>query len=333
MVFEGLVSVVIPVYRSESYLADTVGELMAFLGPRARFEIVLVNDGSPDGVQQVIDGLRERDARVTAFTLGRNLGQHRATLLGLARARGDVVVTLDDDGQNPPAAAWAVVEALVERRLDVVYGHFETMEQTWLRRVASAVNRWLSARMLENDAGISLSNVRAIRGELARAMGAIESSYPYVDALVFRMTRHIGQIPVEHRARLRGQSTYSLSKLTKLWISHLTTLSVKPLAIAMAGSFGVSAFGLLVGIAQIARVLTERKAPPGWLSLFCAVTFLFSVLFAFLGIISAYLGRMYVALNERGIAWIRSPQSTLDAGGAEEQPPATGSAAGVAPKA
>ncbi len=317
MAREPLLSVVIPVYRSEAYLARTVHDLVAFLTPRTRFEVVLVNDGSPDGVARVIDGLCAEDPRIRAVSLGHNIGQHRATLKGFALARGDVVVTVDDDGQNPPEAALAVATALQERDLDVVYGRFQSVEQHWARRLASRVNRWISRRTLGNVTDIAITNVRAVRGDLARALGAVESPYPYIDALIFRMTRHVGEVPVEQLARESGQSTYTFGHLLKLWVSHLTSLSVLPLRFAMIGSFSVSALGLLLGLGQVLRVLIERRAPPGWLSLFVAVTFLFSVLFAFLGIISAYLGRMYVSLNERGLVWTRLHHSADEAADAK----------------
>src|SRR5688500_10521109 len=101
---ERLLSFVIPVYRSEAYLAATVTELVSVFEPRSAFEVILVNDASPDGVQRVIDRLCASDPRVRSLTLGANVGQHRATLRGLAEARGDIVITLDDDGQNPPSA-------------------------------------------------------------------------------------------------------------------------------------------------------------------------------------------------------------------------------------
>lgn len=200
----------------------------------------------------------------------------------------------------------AVAEALRDRDLDVVYGRFQSVEQTGMRRLASRVNRWLSRRTIQNWTDVAITNVRAIRGDLARALGAVESPYPYIDALIFRMTRHIGEIPVVQRQRRAGESTYTLGRLVKLWVSHLTSLTILPLQFAMVGSFGVSVLGFVVGVIQVVRVLVERRAPEGWLSLFVSVTFLFSVLFAFLGIISAYLGRMYVSLNERGLVWTRS---------------------------
>lgn len=308
---EGLLSVVIPVYRSEAYLEATVSELVAALAPAGPFEMVLVNDGSPDGVQKVIDSLCDADPRIHGVTVGHNIGQHRATLYGFSFTRGDVVVTVDDDGQNPPAAALAVARELRERDLDVVYGRFDSVEQAPLRRLASRVNRWISRHTLGNVRDLSISNVRAVRGDLARAIAGATSPYPYIDALLFGATQHMAEVPVPHRARARGQSTYRFRTLFKLWVAHLTSLTVLPLRVATAGSFATAVLGFVIGLVELVRVLLERKAPAGWLSLFCAVTFLFSVLFAFLGIISMYLGRLYVTLNARGLVWIRSRTGQL----------------------
>jgi undecaprenyl-phosphate 4-deoxy-4-formamido-L-arabinose transferase len=315
MLPDRLLSVVIPVYRSETYLAQTVTELVTSLESLTPFEIVLVNDGSPDDVQREIDRLCAGDARIRALTLGNNVGQHRATLLGLREVRGDVAVTLDDDGQNPPSAALAIVEKLRHDDLDVVYGRFSITGQSLGRRLASRLNRWVSRHTLPNESAIALSNVRALRGDLARHLGTLGSSYPYIEAMIFRMTRRIGEAPVEHRHRSMGRSNYTSSKLIMLWLSHITSLSVLPLRIAMIVSFGVSALGFLGGVVAVVRALSLGGAPVGWLSLFCAVTFLFSVLFAFLGIVSAYLGRMYVSLNERGLVWVRSRSTSAKVDG------------------
>ena len=268
--------------------------------------MILVNDASPDGVQRVIEGLCAADPRIRSLTLGGNIGQHRATLQGLAEARGDVVVTLDDDGQNPPSAAFAVAEMLERSDLDAVYGTFDVIGQPWARRAASAVNRRVSKHTLPNPRAIALTNVRALRGDLARQLGAAAAPYPYIEAMIFRMTSRIGEVRVEHRARAEGASTYTPGKLIALGLSHVTSLSVLPLRLAVIGSFGISAIGFVAGVAAAARALALGGAPLGWLSLFCAVTFLFSVLFAFLGIVSAYLGRMYVASNEQAMVWVRS---------------------------
>lgn len=306
---DSLLSLVIPVYRSEECLGATVAELVAFFDAGPAFEVILVNDASPDGVQGVIDRLCAADGRIRSLTLGANIGQHRATLRGLADARGDIVVTLDDDGQNPPSAALAVADALEREDLDVAYGTFDVRRQSGSRRVASAINGWVSKHTLPNPQAIVLTNVRALRGDLARQLAATASSYPYIDAIIFRMASRIGHVRVEHRVRAVGSSTYGLQNLVVLWLSHLTSLSIWPLRIAVIGSFGISALGFLLGAAATVRALSLGGAPLGWLSLFCAVTFLFSVLFAFLGVVSSYVGRMYVALNEQGTVWVRSRTS------------------------
>lgn len=306
-----LLSIVIPAYRSEGYLERTIGELVVALEPHGDFEIVVVNDGSPDEVQAVIDRLSSSDPRVRGIALGRNHGQHVATLVGFAATRGDVVVTLDDDGQNPPSACLAVSRALREEGHDVVYGRFAAMEQHGVRRLASRLNRWISAQTIGNR-GTAISNVRALDGELARALGRCESPFPYIDAMIFRSTRNIGEVEVEHRARAAGQSTYRFGTLLRLWVSHVTSLTVLPLRVATAGSFAASLLGLVIGLVQMVRALSSQRAPDGWLSLFVAMTFLFSVLFAFLGIVSAYLGRMYVSLNQRGLIWARTRRRRAD---------------------
>ncbi len=135
-----LLSVVIPCYGSSTYLSKTVAELSGELEGWCPFEIILVNDCSPGPLQQEIDRLAAGDARIRFVELGANRGQHYATLRGFSTSRGDCVVTVDDDGQNPPSAVKAVAERLEVGDLDVVYGSFKSTEQPFIRRLASRAN-------------------------------------------------------------------------------------------------------------------------------------------------------------------------------------------------
>lgn len=301
-----LLSLVIPCYRSAAYIEKTVAELSQALGDWCPLEFVLVNDGSPDELQPVLERMAAADPRVRFVELGTNRGQHYATLQGFARTRGDCVVTVDDDGQNPPAAARAVAEHLLTAGHDVVYGAFRTTEQSGFRKLASRINRWMTKHTLGNHQGIALTNVRAIRGALARAVAGAGNSTPYIDALLWRSTRRISQIEVEQRTRSDGLSTYTLWKLIRLWVSHLTLLTIIPLQLASVGSLVVAVAAFLLGAVQLGRVLAASEAPPGWLSLFLATTFLFGTLFVFLAIVAAYVGFIYVELNARGLNWVRS---------------------------
>lgn len=305
MAFEGLLSVVVPVYRSEPYLDRTVRSLLEGLEPHGAVEIILVNDGSPDQVQTVIDQLVADEPRVRAIELGANRGQHVATLLGMAEAKGDWVATVDDDGQNPPTAILPLIEEAQRFDLDVVYGRFKATIQSPARALASRVNRWISKQTLGNTRGIAITNVRVIRGDLARALGATELPYPYIDAMIFRATREIGEVEVEHLARADGASTYRLDTLFKLWFSHLTSLTDLPLRVATYLSLSAALIGVLAGTVQLGRALIGGRAPAGWLSVYLSLTLLFSVAFAVLGVLSLYVGRMYVAQNSRGLTWTR----------------------------
>lgn len=306
MPFNGLLSIVMPVYRSEAFLDRVVKDVVQFFEQHGRFELILVNDGSPDNVQRVIEELAAADPRIRYLELGHNRGQHAATIRGFRIARGEVVITLDDDGQNPPASGLAVVEKLQKDDLDVAYGRFRQIEQGKHRVIVSKLNRWATRLTIGNDRGIFVSNVRALRGDLARALGRSQTVYPFVDSMIFRVARRIADVEVDELPRQYGQSTYTLTMLVVLFLNHITTLSILPLRLITWGSFFVSVFGFFWGSIEMVKVLIERLAPPGWLSLFTATTFLFSILFTFLGIISLYLGRMYVATTERDLDWVRS---------------------------
>jgi polyisoprenyl-phosphate glycosyltransferase len=301
-----LLSVVIPCYRSEASVAATVKTLLAELGDWCALEVILVNDGSPDNVQSVIEQLARDDARVQFVELGTNHGQHFATLCGFRVSRGDCVVTVDDDGQNPPSAVKAIVTALMASTHDIVYGSFASTRQSAFRVLGSRMNRFVSKHTIGNHGGISISNVRAIRGDLARAVAQVKSSAPYIDALLWGCTRRIAQVQVEHRPRVEGASTYTLWKLFSLWMSHLTLLTVLPLRFASIGSLTVSIAAFVLATVQFSIAIQIEGRPPGWLSLFLVVTMLFGVLFAFLAIVSTYLGRLYVELNGQQLEWIRS---------------------------
>jgi polyisoprenyl-phosphate glycosyltransferase len=301
-----LLSIVIPCFRSAEILENTVNELFFELKDFCPLEVILVNDNSPDTTQEVIQRLCHANSSIHFIENGRNRGQHYATLRGFAATRGDVVVTVDDDGQNPPSSVKLVVETLLARGHDITYGKFATTNQTAFRKFASRLNQWMSKFTLGNTQGLSVTNVRAIVGSLARAITASRATAPYIDVLLWSCATKVSEVLVEQRPRAAGISTYSFWSLMRLWMSHLTLMTIIPLQIASYGSLCVSFFAGCAALFQIGRTLLSGSAPSGWLSLFLSLCFFFGLLFAFLAIAASYLGRIYVEQNRSGIYWARS---------------------------
>lgn len=296
-------SFVIPAYRSQATLPSVIEEI---LGEFPEAEVVVVVDGSPDAAADAVRTWRAThpEPAVRLFELRQNRGQHFAILQGFRHARGEIVATIDDDGQNPAAAYRRLLEHLRARDLDCVYGDTDRMAQSRRRRWLSRVNQELSVHFMGNRGRIPISNVRVLRADLARSLTETPTPYPFIDALIFRATRHVEALPVEQRPRALGRSTYSLAQLVMLGISHTTIFSTLPLVV-------VAGLGLLVGsLAFVAALLLFAGRLLGAASatqplLVGLVSLLFSLSFANLALLSIYVGRLYIAFNSTPRPYLR----------------------------
>ncbi|MEY3020408.1 MAG: hypothetical protein RLZZ272_1392, partial [Actinomycetota bacterium] len=202
------VSVVIPVFRSASIVGRTVTETLAELRTAGRpFELVLVEDASPDASWEVVRGLAVEHPEVRAFRLLRNSGQHLALLCGLARARGEVVVTMDDDLQNPPSQIERLLAALeADPTVDLVLGDSERRQHHWFRRAGSRLVRRLSRRIFASPSAVRPSNFRAIRRPLVDRVVGHRGPAPFLPGVLTMYTHHPVNVTVEHAPRAAGSS-------------------------------------------------------------------------------------------------------------------------------
>ena len=292
------VSFVIPCYRSEHTVAAVAAEIdntMAAL-PQYSWELVLVNDCSPDGTFGVIRGLAEKDARITAVDLAKNFGQHAALMCGMRHTDGDVVVCLDDDGQTPADEVGKLLEK-IEAGYDVVYASYEEKKESGFRRFGSNVNRRMTEIMLSKPKELELTSYFAARRFIIDEMLRYEHCYPYVMGLVLRSTKHICNVPVRHRARQTGASGYTLSKLLGLWMNGFTSFSVKPLRIAAyAGAF-TALLGFVYALAAVIRYFTAHMAPQGWTTTTVLLLIVGGLNLLMLGLAGEYIGRVFMCVN------------------------------------
>jgi len=293
------VSVVIPVYRSEDCLERLVQETeAAFQSSGRTHEIVLVNDGSPDGSWEKIVDLAGRYLTVRGVNLRRNFGQDNALMAGLRVATGRIVVIMDDDLQHSPWDADRLIQQ-VEQGFDVCYARFPVKKQALWKNVGSWLNGKVANVVLGKPDRIYLSPYKAIAGAVVREIVKYEGPYPYVDGLLLRVTDNITQIDVEHHERYAGRGNFNLVRSVSTWLKLATSFSLTPLRIASILGFGFACFGLGLAAFFAVRQLVGRGAPLGWASTIVAILVLGGVQLACLGLIGEYLGRVFLHLNRR----------------------------------
>lgn len=291
-------SYVIPCYRSEHTLAAVVEEItrtMAAL-PQYDYEIVLVNDCSPDGTLNTIRSLVAADPHVQGVDLARNFGQHAALMAGFHQCSGDIIVCLDDDGQTPADEVGKLLDK-IEAGYDVVYASYDNKRQAGWRNLGSWVNSKMTEIMLGKPPELVVNSYFAARRFVVDEMLRYEHCYPYVIGLVLRSTKHICNVPVHHRAREEGRSGYTLGKLLGLWMNGFTSFSVKPLRIASYFGTLSAVAGFLYMIYIIINHFTRHTAPLGWASTTALLLLLGGGILLVLGLIGEYVGRIYMCAN------------------------------------
>ncbi len=303
-----LVSIVIPVYRSEPILPRLVTEISkAMVSEKLadRFELILVNDCSPDNSWAVISTLAEDYNYVKGINLRRNFGQHNATMAGLNHVSGDIVVIMDDDLQHPPEAVGKMVAA-ISNGYDVCYTRYLNRKHPLWKKLGSQFNDWASLKFLGKPKGLYLSSFKAVRRDVVEEVIKYDGPYAYVDGLILDVTRSITTIDIEHQARLEGEGNYSLLSSISLWMKMATSFSVSPLRFASFVGFALALLSIvMIGIIFIQKML-HPEIPAGWASLIATILFIGGVQTLCIGMIGEYLGRTYLKLNGK-------PQYTIGA--------------------
>ncbi len=313
-----LVSFVIPCYCSAKTIGAVVAEIEEAMGglPAYEYEIILVNDCSPDDTFEVIRGLCADSKRIVGVNLSRNFGQHAALMAGIRRMRGEILVCLDDDGQTPACEVGKLLSA-IQDGADVVYARYRQKRHSAYRNFGSRVNDWMLRLLLQKPKNLSVSSYFAARRFVAEEMVHYENAYPYVIGLVLRSTRNVVNVDVTHRDRMAGRSGYTMRKLFRLWLNGFTSFSVKPLQIATFCGLVCAVFGFLYAIYTVIKKFINPAVPVGFSALMSAVMFIGGMLMLLLGMIGEYLGRMYVCIN-------RAPQyvvrEAVDPRGAVDSP-------------
>lgn len=311
-------SVVIPVYRGAASIGELVEALRA-LDIEGGMEIVLVVDGSPDDSFAVCRRLMQQPgAPITLVNLSRNFGEHNAVMAGLAQARGAYTITMDDDLQNPPEEVKRLFEHTRDGGYDLVYTYYARKQHAAWRNLGSAFTNWCADRLIDKPKGLYLSSFRCMNAFVRDQIVPYTGPYPYVDGLLMQVTQNIGRLQVMHLPRAAGRTNYTLRRLVRLWLSMFLNFSVMPLRLASLTGIGLSLLGFLGLVAVLIEALITQDLPTGWASTISAVVLLAGVQLLILGVMGEYLGRMFLAANQKPQYVVRE---VLRADGAAQSAP------------
>ncbi len=292
-------SAVVPVYNgadSLSILVQRLEPVLTALTPE--FELILVNDGSRDHSWEIIKGLVVDFSWVTGINLMRNFGQHNALLCGIREARFEVIVTLDDDCQNPPEEIPLLLEK-INAGFDVVYGTPQQGQHGLWRNMASQITKFALQSAMGAEVARKVSAFRAFRTSLRQAFAAYGGAFVNIDVLLSWATTRFSSVVVSHRPREIGRSNYTFRTLVVHALNMITGFSMLPLQIASIVGFLFTIFGIIVLFYVIAQYLIQGGAVPGFPFLASIIAIFSGAQLFALGIIGEYLARMHFRLMDR----------------------------------
>ena len=306
MIHENLVSCVIPCYHSELTLPKVVEGIRKTFAARPDYdyEIILVNDNPPDDTWRTIESLIREDPRIHGICFSRNFGQNSALRAGYRQVHGAIVVSLDDDGQNPPEEMFRLIDAMDEDH-DLVYADYTRKHHSRFRNLGSSLTNRMFTWMLGKPKELYLASYFAAKRFVIDELVRCESPFPFVDGLALRSTTRYLNVPVDHLDRAEGKSGYTIPGLFRLWTNAFTSFSVKPLRIATFTGCLSSIAGVLLGILLIIRKLVLRDVvDEGWTSLMAVMLILSGIMMMMMGLVGEYVGRVFITMN-------RSPQYVI----------------------
>jgi polyisoprenyl-phosphate glycosyltransferase len=291
------ISVVVPVYRSAEALPELIERLIHVLEPMARpYELVLIDDCSPDESWAVLERERERHGpRLKIASLTRNQGQHNAVLCGFSIATGDVIVTMDDDLQNPPEELPRLVSA-IDEGFDLSIASYESKQHTRTRNTGGQLIDRLIRRIFDLPSDFALTSFRAADGELVAKAQSMMGVYPYVTCMLLTYSARPTNVAVRHDARPYGSSNYNWNRSLSLAANLLFSYSTAPVrGVAVLGIVGV-VVAATAGLITLIISLTSDTVP-GWASTLLVVTSSNAITLTCLTILAVYVGRTYRSLS------------------------------------
>lgn len=294
-----MISIVSPVYRAEKILPILVSEInlvMERIGED--YEIILVDDRSPDNSWEVMKVLSSQNPRIKSIRLSRNFGQHSAIFAGLTKTKGDWVVVMDCDMQDQPKEIAKLYKKALEG-YDIVLGQRENRKDKFLKKLSSKlfykVFNYLSGGQFNNEIGNFGIYKKKVIDSILNINDYIKFFPLFINWVGFKSV----SIPIEHGEREEGKSSYSISRLLKLAFNVIVSFSDKPLRLFINFGLGISILSFVLGIYYLYLSITHKITQPGFSSLILSIWFLSGIIISCIGIVGVYLGKTFDQAKNR----------------------------------
>lgn len=293
-----LISFVLPCYGSEKTISFVIDEISKKIAERPEYdyEVIAVNDCSPDHVWEVLQGIAEQNKRVRLIGLAKNMNRPGAVMAGLGRAAGDYIVVMDDDGQCPMDRFWDLLEP-IENGYDVSMADYPCRKQSAFKNFGTFVNKKMTEYILDRPKDLQFTNFMVMRRYVAVEICKYTNPYPYMTGLILRTTRRITCVPMEERDRYSGSSGFTFKKMLGLWMNGLTAFSIKPLRLATLCGVLFAFIGFLFGLFTVIRKIVLPDISAGYSSIMAMMLLIGGIVMLMLGLIGEYIGRIYISLN------------------------------------
>lgn len=302
-----LISIVSPVFNESVGLAHFQARISALWRSLPQFdhEIVYVDDGSSDGSFELLRSMAVADERIRVFRLSRNFGHQVAITCGIDHARGDAVVVIDSDLQDPPEVIVEMVEVW-ERGAEVVFGQRRAREgERMLKRLTATAYYRVLARLAEFDIPVDSGDFRLMSRPVVDALNQLREESRYIRGLVAWVGFRQEAVLYDRDARTSGESSYSLGRMLRLAIDGLTSFSDRPLRLATGLGALVSGAAFLGALYIImSKVLAPESSVPGFAALAVLVLFMGGVQLMFVGVLGEYLGRVFRETKRRPLYFV-----------------------------
>lgn len=305
-------SFVIPCYCSERTIEHVINEIISVVSQRCGYdyEIICVNDASPDNVLAVLKNISENNTCIKVINLAKNFGKHSAVMAGYSFVTGEYVVGLDDDGQCPMNRLWDLVDPIVDNKADMTMADYPRKKQSAFKNFGSYINSLMSMALINKPKNLHFSNFNVKKRFIIDEILKYQNPYPYLEGLILRTTNNILPIPMEERDRYAGKGNFTFFKSLALWINCFTAFSVKPLRMATFIGLFCSIMGFIAGVFVIIRKLIKPQIAMGYSSTMALLLFIGGMLMLMLGMIGEYIGRIYISINNSPQYVIRNTINT-----------------------